>query len=325
MDKLSSVLVATYRGAYQQVLETITRASGSSYERVILQQLAEILQSLDAEAGSWAQQSLVQSYSAGMNAVEPGAQIIGIHRQSVEVLVRNTIGDLTSANQVVGRRIEGALRSAQLRAITDKQSRGASWREAKRLLQEDMIQNGIMPAGRMRLDSYAEMVVRSASSEATNLGTMNRARQTGYDLVTISSHSNPCGVCAQYEGRVYSISGNNPNYPSLYGSMYAGDYANIHPNCRHVLIAISDRDAEPLREVSNRPFEDTRTDRERRAYAEGQTRKRRARANRDQWERYRLALGDNVPPLNSFTRMKNTNSVGYQALQQRYRGRSLED
>lgn len=65
------------------------------------------------------------------------------------------------------------------------------------------------------------------------------------DLYEISSHGTTCAICAPLEGRVYSKSGNDPDFPPLASAFGKVDsngpdsltnsYLNIHPNCLHVL------------------------------------------------------------------------------------------
>ena len=67
-----------------------------------------------------------------------------------------------------------------------------------------------------------------------------------YDLWQIVKIGSTCPVCAPLEGRIYSKSGNNPDYPPLtvaFGKIdpagsndLTNTYLNIHPNCLHALV-----------------------------------------------------------------------------------------
>ena len=64
---------------------------------------------------------------------------------------------------------------------------------------------------------------------------MNTSLQYGNDLVQVSVHAMnepPGDICYQYQGRVFSISGNDPNFPQL------TDRPPFHPNCEHVLLPV---------------------------------------------------------------------------------------
>ena len=60
------------------------------------------------------------------------------------------------------------------------------------------------------LDTYAEMAVRSATTQALRAGHSETLQQWGVDLVVVSSHKNPAPQCAPYERRVLSLSGKYP-------------------------------------------------------------------------------------------------------------------
>ena len=67
-----------------------------------------------------------------------------------------------------------------------------------------------------------------------------------WDLWQISKIGSTCPICAPLEGRVYSKSGTDPNYPPLalaFGKIdpagaddLSNTYLNIHPNCLHSLV-----------------------------------------------------------------------------------------
>ena len=104
--------------------------------------------------------------------------------------------------------------------------------------------------------------------------------------------------------------------------LLASGYNNVHPNCGHSISvyvpALAD-DPRRDQERSNRPFEDNRSERQRQAYLEGQSLKRQQRETRDQWERYRLLMPDEVPGLASFASMKARDTDRYHELMSDYR------
>lgn len=97
---------------------------------------------------------------------------------------------------------------------------------------------------RWTLETYCVMAARNSSARTTNIGEMFSDGE--HDLYYIVPHKGSCPLCAKYEGRVYSKSGTNPNYPklsSVFGKIdpSGGEdldnmYLTIHPNCRHKLI-----------------------------------------------------------------------------------------
>jgi len=88
-------------------------------------------------------------------------------------------------------------------------------------------------AGRVwQLASYVEMATRTTIAKAAIQGHIDRQVEIGRDLVMISDHDNECPICRPWENAVLSISGNDPNYPSLQSAIDAGLF---HPNCKHTL------------------------------------------------------------------------------------------
>ena len=77
---------------------------------------------------------------------------------------------------------------------------------------------------------YAEMLARTHILEANNEAIINRAKEVGTDIVEVSNHSTVTPLCQQYEGKIYSLSGNSSNYPKLPSE------PPFHPNCKHFLL-----------------------------------------------------------------------------------------
>ena len=90
-------------------------------------------------------------------------------------------------------------------------------------------------AGRhWELGSYVEMATRTTTAHAALQGHVDRQAEIGNDLMMISSLGTTCPICSKWQGKVLSISGNDPKYPSLASAKAAGVF---HPNCKHTLTA----------------------------------------------------------------------------------------
>lgn len=87
---------------------------------------------------------------------------------------------------------------------------------------------------RWDLASYVEMATRTATARAALQGHIDRQIEIGNDLVMVSSIGTTCPICAQWQGKVLSISGNDKRYPSLESAKAAGLF---HPNCKHTITA----------------------------------------------------------------------------------------
>lgn len=295
-------LIAIYKQAYLDVLTTLAYAEGkgnaTAYYRGILSDVEDILNGLDADTRAWIEQNLPAIYQqgqqlaldglkeAGIDTSAMSTSFAGINRQAVEVLAANLYGDLSQANVQIGRHVQDIFRQAGLEAVTRKVSTGQTVREAQARMRQSLIDNGLTAftdsAGReWNLGAYSEMVIRTTTREATNRGTLGQLSDSGYDLVQIDEHYPTCDICADFQGRVYSISGKDQRYPPLFGTAFDVAYGTIHPNCEHNVTPYIENladDPEADRKRSARPFGgDPRTEAERQAYLDGQSRKRAAR------------------------------------------------
>jgi hypothetical protein len=138
----------------------------------------------------------------------------------------------------IGRRVDDPWRRVSLEELgagmvsldTRKQiSRGL----IRRLLDEGIADalTGFIDAGgrRWSLDTYAEMVVRTTTREATSRATVNRLGEHGLNLIAISSHPHQADVCTPYDGRTFSTFEPDDRYPVI------DRLPPFHPRCRHVV------------------------------------------------------------------------------------------
>ncbi len=139
---------------------------------------------------------------------------------------------------------------------------------------------------------------------------IHQALREGIDLVECDIVSPTCDTCALYQGRVYSISGKDSRYPSLYKTAFKSGYSIIHPNCRHSWSPYheelySDEQKRDMMDQSNRswkPDGDGRsfqqTERMRAEYARGQALMRQWNGELVEFERmkaYYKAQGQDPP------------------------------
>jgi len=126
---------------------------------------------------------------------------------------------------------EGVLEGETRRAVSDK-----ILTELRKNMGEERF---VTIKGRnYKPDSYAELVARTRTKEATTEATLNTSLYYRVDLVQVDAHSDNCEYCQLYAGRVYSISGNHPEFPEL------GEEPPYHPNCRCVLLPITEESIE---------------------------------------------------------------------------------
>lgn len=124
------------------------------------------------------------------------------------------------------------------RAVEAYNKGGMTWMQAKQKALNELADSGIThfvdKAGRSwDLGGYVEMGVRTGIGNSSRAGFLDSMTQRGKDLVFVSSHYGSCPLCTPWQGSIVSISGNDPNYPSLQDAINDGLF---HPNCKHVLL-----------------------------------------------------------------------------------------
>lgn len=191
---------------------------------------------------------------------------------------------------VIGRREADLVRQKTLQSVALNEAKGGGLVNARKYLISELMNNGLTAfvdrsGRRWTLGNYCEMAVRTTSRQSTNFGELFDDPE--HDLYIVVDRHSSCPICAKFEGRVFSRSGTNPNYPPLSDAFGKIDpngsgglentYLSIHPNCRHTISkwverARTPQQIEAIRNKSNpatNPYElDPRTQKEVKRYQE---------------------------------------------------------
>ena len=244
----------------------------------------------------------------------------------VQRLAMNLMGQVTEAaatayagleTALLGRTTPDVFRQIGLEQTAAMQAAGQGPFKAVREFAAALRREGVTAftdrAGRnWNLHTYGSMVLRTASRQAEVLAVLTE--NPDHDLYQISSHGTTCPLCAPLEGRVYSKSGRDPDFPPLaaaFGKMdkagpdtLENSWLNIHPNCLHQLrrwtsMGCGEEESRKIKDFSsfekNPVTRDPRTEAQIRAYREKEQARARYLRDKKQWERYRETLGDGVP------------------------------
>jgi hypothetical protein len=79
---------------------------------------------------------------------------------------------------------------------------------------------------------YADMVARTEMRNLQTASVLNAASGVDGDLVQVSSHNTKTPFDAQFEGKIFSLSGKDKDFPK------ADFLPPFHPNCRHVITVV---------------------------------------------------------------------------------------
>lgn len=349
-----AALIEMFRNARDQLLDTIINYHGVGtkvYANTILQQAEKTLKRLEKSSAYYAKSVIPKEYQKALDEIyayfknnrlrmkHPEA-FAHIHNDAIYAVAREMQFQIGQGLEQVGRQIsryvtaarDDTLRQVGLQATGEKIASGSTVQQMQQNLIAKLRDEGFMAvqygegkqAYQVSLDSYAGMVARSTTREAGNIARENQLVENGYDLVQFTEHYPTCALCAQFQGRVFSISGKDKRFPPL-SKAFASGYRNIHPNCRHVLVAWLEEfqtpeEVEEAIRKSNLPFEDPRNKEEIDLYNQQQSENRQLRQDLYQYERYKARLGEDAPKsFASFRKLKYNNKDEFKQLVQSYK------
>ena len=200
------------------------------------------------------------------------------NRALMETLIDNLLGEIVTAAAktassaktlyAIARMDDDMLRAAALTSTAYAEALGKGAATSAALMESTIRSHGVTAfidqAGRhWSLTDYCNMAARTTARQAEVAGVLTKDEHDLFQIVKIGS---TCPVCAVYEGRVYSKSGTDPNYPPLAlafgkidpagGDDLSNTYLNIHPSCQHSLVPYteigkSEKQIQRMREFSN--------------------------------------------------------------------------
>lgn len=236
-------LIQLYTDAEREILAELNRAllKGNQTDLLkgMLQNVQVILKDLQAGSLSWCEDAIPALYLDGAKYADgqlTSKASIGfgaIHQQAMQVLADNVFQRLDHIGTVIGRQVQDIYRQMQLDVIKGSVAGFDSVQKTAKKYRENLASVGVTglkdKAGRnWNMKTYASMVARTATMEAHLQGTATRLLELGQDLVEVSSHINACEYCQPWQGKVLSLTGKTPGYPTLDEAKEQGLF---HPNC----------------------------------------------------------------------------------------------
>lgn len=252
--RLAKAVADVYGEAAQRMLEVVAGrlargvdepgwAERKLLEQVALRDQAQVIVDKLATAGPAAVETAVrQAFEQGASdgAAELGTAMGRTNTHAVDALVREAVSGVTSTHGQILRTALDAYReviahTAAPGVVTGTVTTRQAAQQALNRLADQGITGFRDRAGRRwELESYTEMATRTAAGRAQVDGTLDQFVADGRDLVIVSDAPEECRVCRPWEGKVLSISGRTPGYPSVTEARNAG---LLHANCRHALRA----------------------------------------------------------------------------------------
>lgn len=255
-EKNIEKLRETYQKAYTQIVAELENATsfGSANRRAILAQIEKILKELGAEVNEFIEEEITTYYQEGAgDAVKQLDKVADeipvatgfnkIHKEAILALVDDTqtaFGDsLTGVSRTARKLLSTAVKEQLTQQLATGKIQGSALKTIQKnliaIIKADGIESFIDKGGKKwKLDRYTELLIRTKAVEARNRGLANRMAENEYDLVQVSAHGG-CDLCAPWEGRILSVTGKTPGYPTVAQAQRAGLF---HPNCKHAINAL---------------------------------------------------------------------------------------
>lgn len=349
--------------AERQIIDEITRKRAAGYvdyaEVAALQRVQKILQSMVDESWDYVPQMVEKIFreadkdAAGYANAEA---LTATQTAAVQQLSNNLLGEILEASETAYKTVQGfytiarlesdPFRTAAIKQVARQEASGIGWTQTSARMAQELKNQGITAfvdkAGRKwTLSDYCNMATRTTARQAEVSAVLTADE---HDLWQIAKIGSTCPVCAPLEGRVYSKSGMNPNYPPLtlaFGKIdpagaddLSNTYLSIHPNCQHSLIRYTtigktekqiQKDIEFSDPTLNPISRDPRTKKQIAAYREKERNRRKLLDDMKQWRKYRAVLGDDAyKTFETFRKHKLADDDIYKRLQAEYRKQNRE-
>jgi len=224
-----------------------------------------LVKMLNRAAIKWSKKAVPEAYERGYSVARIRLEILGVqkdeefpektHAQTIKYETDKTMDVLIRANQSIKMNVATFIYLARAAA------RGLSQFQAFDMRDEELIDNLLgdaLRAGETRayaakavrehfserfgnakfitingrdynLRKYADLVAKTRLRVVQTEAVKNSCKEYENDLIQISSHGTDCRslICQEYEGNVYSISGQHPVYSMLPA------WPPFHPRCQH--------------------------------------------------------------------------------------------
>lgn len=319
--------------AERELINEITWKSNAGFvdyaETAALERVQRILQNMVDESWDYVPEMVEKTFyqsEKDANGYRNARVLTAPQVAIVQKLSNNLLGEIVEASETAFESVKNLYTIARLEAdpfremalkqALRKEASGGSWKRGSAEMVREMQNKGIPAfvdkAGRQwSLQAYGNMAVRTTARQAQVAAILTA---DDYDLWQIVKIGTTCPVCAALEGRIYSKSGTNPDYPPLslaFGKIdpdgpddLMNTYLNIHPNCTHSYIKYTtigkteeriQKDKDFSNPEKNPITHDPRTKKQIKAYRKKERDRQRLIQDKKQHKEYRAVLGGEVP------------------------------
>jgi len=321
-------LIQMYSEASEEIrlrINSLEDGIAKRKQQQLLQQILNIISELQQEGSDLSSEIIDEAYQNGLEEaiqelldqgkgeVEKSLKSV-LHEEAVQKIQDEVFYRILEATDHMTTdakdRIKTIVQQANERSLIQGVSRRQATKDAIAEVNNKGITGIVYKNGtKMPVEKYMANVIHYHQRQAHVDGSINRMIDNGQDLVYVNFVGITCELCAKYQGRVYSISGNDKRFPAL---TVRPPY---HGHCVHSTSAWVEeyQDEEDIKQAlkdSNRAFTDNRKEQNIRKYEQMQKETSKKNETRKQWIRYKARMPD-LPDLKTFASHKARNTKKY--------------
>jgi hypothetical protein len=337
MNKTEKLIQMYYEANFYLLglIQSLEEGPTKQRKQQLLKQIREIIASLSENAAQISRDIIEESYESGSKAAASQLKAQGVvedliaptlktvvHTRAVQALVDEVFYRILEVNDHMSEDAKNRIEEAVFRANRRSLIEGVSRRQATKDAIAEINLKGITGivaknGANIPADKYMANVIQYHQRKAHVEGVINRLIENKRDLVYINSVGITCDHCAKYQGRVYSLSGDDNRFPKL------EKRPPYHGHCVHSASAWVEEyhdelDVKKAIRDSNKPFTDSRSEANIEKYEEMQKEKSQKNEARKQWIRYKARMPD-LPDLKTFASHKARNTKKFQEWMEDYR------
>lgn len=248
----SRALGGIYTRAYNDLIRDMNDFAKTPFAReraaAMLARVDDTVRRLDAQTRAFVQKEVPATYFATANAVKGDIKKLKIrvpeafsqiHFEAANAIAEDAMLKFGHTMTGIKRSAEEVVKFSQQKSIREiigaGQLEGAAAKEISKQVQakiaEDRITVLIDRGGKKwDLDVYAEMLTRQMLANSGRDGVLNMAAEFKLDLAIITTHGSAHEECRVWEGKVVSLTGKTPGFPTLQDAIDAG---LLHVGCKH--------------------------------------------------------------------------------------------
>lgn len=258
-ERLAQRMLAAYESAEATMMEKVARRlikgidqpgwAERKYAEVaaVRRETSAALKRLKRAREQTVRESIASAYAAGQGTFETDMErfvsSLGVrtgkapNAAKVARILNELTSSLDAADRTILRRVDDAyatiIGTSAAQVVTGSITVRRAVQDALNCFADRGITSFVDKRGsRWDMATYAEMALLTAIENATVEGYTDTMQSYGFDLATISEHAGACPLCSAWQGVIVSVSGTNPDYPSLDDARGAGVF---HPRCLHHL------------------------------------------------------------------------------------------